>query len=297
MPRDYYEVLGVQRNASADDIKKAYRGLARQYHPDRNPGDKEAERKFKEVQDAYDILSDKKKRQQYDQFPQGGFPGGGEAFRWGGGAPRAENMGPEAGELLNELFGRMGGMGEGFGRRGRGRRARPEPTAEAVTSDVNVPFLAAALGQKISLRVNGKEIDVTIPAGVDDGKVLRVKGQGPGGADLHLRLRIQPHPYFRREGNDVILEVPLSVSEAILGTKVDVPTLDGTKLTVTVRPGASSGSRLRLRGKGIKGGEQYIEIKVVVPQNVSDKSRELIEEFARLNPQNPREGLPWSSGQ
>src|SRR5947208_678845 len=210
MPRVYYEVLGVKRDASDDEIKKAYRKLARQYHPDRNPGDKQAEARFKEVQMAYDVLSDKKKRTQYDQFGTAGLEGGFAGF--GGG--------------------RAGPGGFHF--------------------------------------------------------------EGPGGADIEVVIHIQPHPYFRREGNNIILEVPLSLPEAVLGTKVEVPTIDGTRLTVKVPPGTSSGSRLRLREKGIKGGDQYIEIKVVVPAPKDDRSRELIEEFARLNPQNPRAGLPWS---
>jgi curved DNA-binding protein len=304
MPRDYYEVLGVQRNASDEEIKKAYRNLARSYHPDRNPGDKEAERKFKEVQDAYDILSDKNKRARYDQFGFAGADGGsggpgggrGHTFRWGGGPGSFEAAGPEAEEIFRQFFGDLGGagMGDPFTRRGRARRPRHEAPAEAVESDVNIPFQVAAQGGPVALRVDGKEIEVKIPAGVEEGKVLRLQGQGPGGADLHLHIKIQPHPYFRREGNDLILAVPLSLAEAVLGTKVEVPTLDGSRLTVKVPPGTSSGARLRLRGKGIKGGDQYIEIKIVLPQNIDDKSRELIEEFARRNPQNPRAGLPWT---
>src|SRR5262245_37876122 len=159
MPRDYYEVLGVKRGAGEDEIKKAYRGLARKYHPDRNPGDKEAERQFKEVQDAYDVLSDKKKRAQYDQFgfagPDGGFPGGeagpgGYTFRWGGGGMPGgmpEGMGPEAEELLRQFFGGGGGAEEIFGGRARrGRRPRPEAPPETAVSDVNIPFITAALG-------------------------------------------------------------------------------------------------------------------------------------------------------
>jgi DnaJ-class molecular chaperone len=300
MPRDYYEVMGVKRGASDEEIKKAYRGLARKYHPDRNPGDKEAESKFKEVQDAYDVLSDVKKRAQYDQFgfagADGGFPGGGPqgaggyTFRWGGGGPGFEAAGPEAEEILSQLF----GGASPFGRRGRGRRAQPEPAAEPVSSDVSIPFTTAALGGTVSLRVDHKEMDVKVPAGVEEGQVLRVQGQGPGGADLLLRLHIQPHPEFRREGNNIVLDAPISVAEAVLGTKIDVPTLDGTRLTVKVPPGTSSGARLRLRGKGIKGGDQFIELKIVVPQKVDERSRELMEEFARLNPHNPRENLPWS---
>jgi curved DNA-binding protein len=146
----------------------------------------------------------------------------------------------------------------------------------------------------VSLDVNGTHIDLKVPPGIADGQTMRLRGQGPGGEDIYVRLRIGAHPYFRREGNDVILEVPLSVAEAALGASVEVPTLDGHRLGVKIPPGTSSGSRLRLRGRGIKGGDQYIEIKVMVPPAKDGRSRELIEEFARLNPQNPRAGLPWS---
>ncbi len=310
MPRDYYETLGVPRDASEEDIKKAYRKLARQYHPDRNPGDKQAEARFKEIQDAYDVLSDKAKRAQYDRFgfvgPGGGFPGGGGeegeggqtfTFRWGGdGHPQGfdfSGMDPnQAEELMRQFFG-GGGGGSPFGRRGRSRRARPEPTAEDVEAEVRIPFLTAALGGSMDVGVDGQTLTVKIPPGVNDGQVMRLQGQAPGGGNLLLKLRIEPHPYFRREGNDVILDVPLSVSEAVLGAKVDVPTLDGTQVTVKVPAGTSSGARLRLRNKGIKGGDQYIEVKVMVPPRVDEKSRELIEEFARLNPQDPRADVGW----
>jgi DnaJ-class molecular chaperone len=146
----------------------------------------------------------------------------------------------------------------------------------------------------MSLDVNGRTIDLRVPAGIESGKKLRLAGQGPGGGDLLVRVQVESHPYFRREGNNVILEVPVSVTEALLGAKVDVPTLDGTHLTVTVPAGTSSGARLRLRGKGIAGGDQFIEIKIAVPKVHDARSRELIEEFARLNPQNPRVNLPWS---
>lgn len=297
MPRDFYEVLGVPRDASESDIKKAYRKLARQHHPDRNPGDKNAEARFKEVQEAYDVLHDKDKRSQYDRFGFAG-PGGGQGpFHAGGragpGGFEFQGINPEDLESILGAFG--GGMGDIFGRRaggrGRGRAARPP---ESVEAEVAIPFLRAALGGTVSLNVEGRTIDVRVPAGVEEGKKLRLAGQGLGGGDLLVRIKIEPHPYFRREGKNVILEVPISVSEAILGAKVDVPTLDGTRLSVKVPPGTSSGARLRLRGKGIAGGDQFIEISIAVPKLGDERSRELIEEFARLNTQNPRENLPWS---
>ncbi len=309
MPRDYYEVLGVKRDASDDEIKSAYRKLARKYHPDRNPGDKQAEENFKEVQAAYDVLSDKEKRARYDRFgfagENGPSGGAGGPFRWGGGAGgpggvHVEGMDPEtAEELLRGIFGGgMGGVGDIFGRSARGggggrtRRARPpEPEPES-EHEVAIPFETAARGGSIDLSINDQQGSVRIPAGVEDGQVMRVPA--PGGGRVRLKLRVEPHPYFKREGKNIILEVPLSLSEAVLGTKVDVPTLAGERLTVKVPPGASSGSRLRLRGRGIDGGDQFIEIKVVVPAPKDERSRELIEEFARLNPQSPRAGLPWS---
>lgn len=296
MPRDYYEVLGVPRNASEADIKKAYRKLARQHHPDRNPGNKQAEARFKEVQEAYDVLYDKNKRAVYDRFGFSAPGAGGQGpFRPEGGGPGGfefQGVNPEDLESILGAFG-GGGFGEMFGRRprGRGRGARPPQSVEA---EAGIPFLTAALGGTVSLSVDGRTIELRVPAGVEEGKKLRLAGQGPGGGDLLVRVKIEPHPYFRREGKNVILEAPISVTEAVLGAKVDVPTLDGTHLTVTVPPGTSSGARLRLRGKGIAGGDQFIEIKIVVPKSHDARSRELIEEFARHNPQNPREHVPWS---
>ena len=297
MARDYYEVLGVAKQASEDDIKKSYRKLARQYHPDRNPGDKQAEARFKEVQEAYDILSNKTKRAQYDRFgtagPDGGWQGGPGArpfWSTGQGGPEVDPS-----DILRQFF----GGGEGFeevlsrGGRSRGRSRRPEPPPQEVESEVSVPFQTAALGGTLAVRIDGKQLDVKVPAGVHEGQTLRLQGQGPGGGDLRLVLRIQPHPFFRRVGNDVILQVPLTLAEACLGGQVDVPTIEGTKLAVKIPPGASSGTRLRLRGKGIKGGDQYIEVEVHVPSVKDEAGRKLVEELARLHPQDPRTGPPW----
>jgi DnaJ-class molecular chaperone len=302
MARDYYEVLGLAKGASDNEIKKAYRKLARQYHPDRNPGDKQAETRFKEVQDAYDILSDAKKREQYDRFGfvgPGNMPGGGGAggvpggfqFNWGNANPGGINP-----EDLQDILSHFGGVpgfsgGRRSGRASRGRAAPPPP--EEIPA-VTIPFETAAKGGSVPLDVDGTHIDVKIPAGIADGATLRLRGLGPNGEGIAVKIRIEPHPYFRREGNDILLEVPVTAAEAALGSTVDVPTLDGQRLSVKVPPGTSSGSRLRLRGRGIKGGDQYIEIKVVVPPAKEGRSRELMEEFARLHPENPRAGLPWS---
>jgi DnaJ-class molecular chaperone len=313
MPRDYYETLGVARDASEDDIKKAYRKLARQYHPDRNPGDKGAEAKFKEIQDAYDVLSDKAKRGQYDQFgflgPGEGFPGagggGGEegnqsfTFRWGGdGGPQGFDFSGmdanQADDIMRHFFGGGdGGMGAAAGRRGRRSRSRPQP-AQDVEAEVSIPFLTAAVGGSMDVKVGDQTLTVKVPPGIEDGQVMRLQGQAPGGGNLLLKLRVQPHPYFRRDGKDVILEAPISLAEAVLGARIDVPTLDGSLVTVKVPAGTSSGARLRLRGKGIKGGDQYIETKIQVPAKIDQRSQELIEEFAKRNPQQPRENLGWS---
>jgi DnaJ-class molecular chaperone len=308
MARDFYEVLGVQRNASDEEIKSAYRKLARQYHPDRNPGDKQAESHFKEVQEAYDVLSDKTKRPQYDRFGEAGlhsgFPGGAGGgprnyqFHWGGPGGFQEMDPTQAADVFRQMFGGDAApvdMESLFGgaQRPRGGRSRRGGVPRDVETDVSIPFLTAANGGNVTLQVDGKELSVKIPPGVEDGQTLRLTGQAPGGGNLLVRVRSQQHPYFRREGNDIILEAPISVWEALLGTKVDVPTLDGARVTVKVPAGTSSGTRLRLRGRGIAGGHQYIELKVVVPNVKDDRSRELVDELAKLHPLEPRAGVPW----
>lgn len=302
MARDLYDILGVPRNASEADIKKAYRKLARQHHPDRNPGDKQAEARFKEIQGAYDVLGDKQKRANYDRFgaaEPGGF-GGGSPFGGAGGPRFSGNINPEDLNDILRQFG-MGGGGGGnidpeelFGGMGRGRTRRtPRPPAE-VETEATIPFETAARGGTIGLRIDDRELDVKVPPGVEDGQKLRVAGQGPNGADLYVRLHIAPHLYYRREGKNIILEAPISAAEAMLGTKIDVPTLDGERLTVKAPAGASSGSRLRVRGRGAAGGDLFIELKIVAPAAAEGRERELIEEFTRLHPMNPRAGLPWS---
>ncbi len=323
--RDYYEVLGVAKTATQDQIKKAYRSLARKFHPDANPGDKTSEGKFKEVQNAYDLLSDPEKRARFDQFGHAAFDpgssygprsGGSEwAARAGGGAPNFEGVD------LGAFFGQGGGAGPGAGagssptggifddlisrmRGNPGGRRRPSPAEpEAAEAAIDVPFLTAIRGGETTIefeRDNGRRETkvVKIPAGIQAGAKLRLKGQGDasGQVDLILTVGVDPHPYFLRDGRDLSVEVPISLAEAVLGAKVEVPTLDGHR-TMTIPAGTGSGQRLRLRGQGVpasKGhpeGDLYVVPRVVVPKGVDAESRALIEQFAERNPSSPREGL------
>src|SRR5262249_48997671 len=245
----------------------------RQYHPDRNPGDKEAEDKFKEIQNAYDILMDKTKRAQYDRFGHvtpGAMPPPGEG---GGGMPGFGGVGGCEGhtanvrpQMLEEILRQFGGGGFGFNisdftqpqPRGRGRgRTRAAPPAEDHEQEMSVPFLLAAKGGKIDVRVNDQEVSLNIPAGAKDGQKIRYRDILPGGGNLILKLKIEPHLYFRREGDDLLVDVPVSIPEGLLGAKVEAPTLDGGRASFSVPAGTSSGSKVRLRGLGIAGADMF----------------------------------------
>jgi len=292
MPRDPYEVLGVGRGATNDEITKTYRTLAKKYHPDKNPGNKDAEAKFKEVQEAYDILSDKDLRAKYDQFGFAGvhgqgFPGGGDP----GAGPGGFSM-----DDLAKMFGQGGG---GFSfedfipgmKRGRGRRGGA-PVQDSL-AQVRIDFLTAANGGKVEIGVDGKTIQVTIPPGTETGKKLRIPKQGANGGNLILEIEVDPHPYFRRVGNDVVIECPISLVEAALGTKVEVPNLQGNRVEVKIPPGITSGNRLRLKGMGILDGNLLVELKIVAPAVKEGRAKELLEELARVQPQSVRTGLGW----
>jgi curved DNA-binding protein len=304
MPRDFYEVLGVPRTATVDQIKKAYRKLAQKYHPDKNPGDKQAEASFKEVNEAHAVLSDPKKREVYDQFghrgPQfGGFGGGGAEGAsgfpsWAGaGAPQG-NFDPAAAEELFRQFFGENPQTDFFGHRGRRGRAAAPP--EDIEAEATVPFLTAANGGALTVDIGRRKIEVKVPAGIEEGKKLRVPASATGSADLYVRVKIAPHEFFRRSGKDVELDVPIGLTEAVLGTTVEVPTVGGDRLTVKVPAGTSSGAKLRLRGKGIADGDQYLVFQVMVPKGVDDESRKLIEQFAKRNPESPRANTKWATG-
>lgn len=304
---DYYQVLGVSRSSTADEIKKAYRKLARENHPDMKPDDKAAAERFKQVQEAYSILGDEKKRQQFDQFGTT-FPGGGPGGPGGGGPGRYSwQTGTGGGEVpfdINDLFGGgAGGFENLFGQRGGSRAPR---RGEDLQAEVRIPFVTAALGGSVDVRVGqGGQMEtlaIRIPAGVNDGSVIRLSGQGGpsarGGSpgDLLLTIQVEPHAYFRRDGADILVDVPVTPAEAVLGAKVDVPTLDGEKVVVTIPPGTSSGMKLRLRGKGIadkatgKSGDQFVVVKIVVPRDANDSVKTQYQEIAKHDV-NPRNGL------
>ena len=302
---DYYEILGVSKSATVDEIQKAYRKLARKYHPDlhANKSDREkenAKQQFQRVQQAYDVLSDKKKRRMYDQmgpgFDQmGGNPFGGQGNPFGG----AGGMDID----LSSLFGGAGGPGRGgfeqiFRQMGGGAGAKPQarpqapPSPEPIEQDITVSFATSVLGgeHQVSFkRTNGKveTIKVKIPAGIEHGKKIRLRGQGAESysgqrGDLLIVVKVAPHPNYRRKGLNLSLSVPISLGEAVLGAKIDVPTPHGT-VTLTVPPGTSSGKSLRLKGMGIrtkdKKGDLIAELHLQLPEELTEGDRKLIEQL------------------
>jgi molecular chaperone DnaJ len=378
---DYYELLGVPRKASVKDIRVAFRKLARKYHPDLNPGDKAAEEKFKQIQEAYDVLSDSKKRQMYDQYgfysenlPPGGYPGSHDSasdpgvnfdfggFDFGGGTGTAGG-GASFRDLFSQFFG---------GRSSAATEPEHEPGGD-LEYQLEIDFWDAVRGavKKLSItrmdacetchgtgaigspqtcptchgtgaiqqaagkmrfnvpcnrcggtgklrtpcrtcggegRVRRTEtIEVRIPAGVAHGGRVRVPGKGSAGTmgapagDLYLRVMVRPHPFFERRGNDLYTKVPVTVSEATLGAKIEVPTIDGRSL-VKIPPGTNSGSTLRLREKGVPSartiarGDQYVEVQVIVPKRTDERVRNLMKELDRIEPEDPRKDLFSKAG-
>lgn len=316
MPQDYYQVLGIPRTASQAEIQKAYRKLARKYHPDMNPDDKTAKDKFKRVQEAYDVLNDPQKKEMYDRYGSAfESAGGGAGPRW-----QTGRGGPEGFQDIDfgQIFG-QGGAGGGFGGfeeilqqfAGGGRRGR-RPSARARGADLehelHIPFNTSIQGGQAQLSVRraaGKieTITVTIPAGIKDGEKMRLRGQGepaPSGGspgDLMITIRVAPHPHFRRRGSDLELSVPVTLAEAALGAKIDVPTPQG-EISLKIPAGSSSGKRLRLKGMGVPAadgsrGDLYAELQIVIPDSLDEESRELVRRFDRRRVLQPRADLKW----
>jgi DnaJ-class molecular chaperone len=297
--RDPYEVLGVPKGADAKDIKKAYRKLARQHHPDLHPGDAKAEDRFKEVSAAYDFLSDPARKTKYDsgEIDAAGMPKAERRFyrdfaETGGGGNRyadasAAFRGFEDLDILNELF---------RGARRNHRKLRGSDLSERIEID----FLDAVNGSERELVLTtGKRIKVRIPPAAEDGQILRLKGQGlpgPGGGpagDLLLELKVRPHPRFSRAGSDISADLPITLAEAVLGGKVEAPTVDGP-VSLTIPKGANSGTRLRVRGKGVPlphggRGDHYVTLKVVLPSPVDDELTRLVTAWAAKHPYRVRD--------
>ena len=386
---DFYETLGVKRDAAADDIRKAYRKLARKHHPDLNPGDKTAEDRFKKVQEAYDVLSDSKKKQMYDQvgyysengMPSGGAPGGGgggpnmgfggfdfsDVFSRAGtqppGGAHPSGSGGGAGnfqDIFNQWFSRSQGAPQQAPQKGTdleygldidfwqairgtqvrlsvsrqelctvcsgtGTRAGANAVCPECNGSGNVTQMAGAMRFSLNCprcegtgrlgnrctncqgdgRVSKTEIvDVRIPPGAQQGSRLRVAGKGNAGTlgapagDLYITVRVEPHPFFRRDGDDIEIAVPIRIDEAGLGTKIEVPTIDGRAL-LKIPQGTKNGQKFRLREKGVLNartstrGDQIVEVSVLAPVVQDERTKELLREYAGLHPDDPRAEI-WS---
>jgi DnaJ-class molecular chaperone len=302
--KDYYEILGVKKTASEDEIKKAYRNLAKKYHPDRNKGNKEAENKFKELSEAYAVLSDKEKREQYDRLGREAFSfgaGGRNPFegfdfsqfaRAGGGGGRARGGRRTAADftdIFSDLFGGGGGSVEYEEMPMRGND---------INAELTIPFRDAVLGATMDLTVNGSHIKVKIPEGVADGQTIRIRGKGTPGmsggpsGDLHVLVHVTPHPFFERRGDDIYINLPVTVGEAIRGAEVEVPTIRGP-VRARIPKGTQGGQTFRLTGKGVKKksggyGDEYYRIEVHVPREAPSDA---IDKIEAAYPQNPRANL------
>ena len=373
--RDYYEVLGLKKGASDDEIKKAFKKMARQYHPDLHPDDKECEEKFKEINKAYEILSDPEKRQKYDQFGHAGvdpnYGGGGFTGGFNGGG-----FG-DMGDIFEDIFG--GIFGGGSARRsGRSSVNAPRRGGD-ITANINISFMEACTGKKQDIKINHmeqcsecggtgakkgtspqtcpecngsgtvnitqatpfgritntrtctkcggkgkiigspcsrcggtarirveKNISVEIPAGIDDGQILRVGGQGDSGlnggpsGDLNVVISVRPHPIFVRDGYDVHCEIPITYTQAVLGDEITVPTIDG-KVKYTIAEGTQTGTVFRLKGKGVKKlrrsdrGDQYVKVNIEVPKNLNKKQKEALKNYEKTMSESSTDKLPTGS--
>jgi molecular chaperone DnaJ len=290
---DYYAVLGVKSDASAKEIKQAYRKLAQKHHPDKNPDDTTAETRFKEANEAYDVLGDPEQRKEYDHTREMGYfvggPGGAQQY------VRVEDlMGGRGG---GSPFDMLGGLGDLFGR----QTSRPRP-GEDLTAEMHLSFHDSVSGTTKTLNVNGQMVNVRIPKGVTDGARIRVRGRGAAGrnggtsGDLYVTVRVADHPIFGRNGKNLTIEVPITFVEAALGAEIDVPTLEG-KVRLRIPAGTQTGRTFRVREHGIedsKGNKSdlLVSVSVTVPEHLSDESKELLQEFVLKNPEfNPRSHL------
>jgi len=307
--KDYYEILGVKKAATEEEIKKSYRNLAKKYHPDKNKGNKEAENKFKEISEAYAVLSDKEKRAQYDRlgreaFSFGGAGGGGgnpfagfdfqefanRARRGGGGARRGTGGAGGFTDIFSDLFGGQATAYEEVPMRGAD-----------IDAELTIDFRDAVLGTTMNLTVNGNPIKVKIPDGVADGQRIRLRGKGSPGmmggppGDLNVLVHVKPHPFFERRGDDIYIDLPITVGEAIRGAEIEVPTIHGP-VRAKIPPGTQGGQTFRVRGKGVKKkgggfGDHYYRVQVVLPRNVQPDVLDAVDKLEAQYRENPRAQL------
>ncbi|GAA3200085.1 DnaJ C-terminal domain-containing protein [Microbacterium terregens] len=314
--KDFYKVLGVDKSVSDADLKKTYRKLARKYHPDSNQGDAKAEATFKEVSEAYSVLSDPEQRKEYDQiramgsgarFTAGDQPGGFEDVFSMFGQGRGARQAPEDFDDIFSMFNQQQGGGFGSGRFGQpsgGFRGYGGPRRGAdITARTTIDFITATRGETITLQgEDGKPFKVKIPAGVADGQKIRLRGRGrpsPDGGesgDIVVQVAVRPHPVFTREGLNLRVIVPVTFTEAALGATIEVPTLGGDPVKLRVAPGTPSGRVLRVKGRGVetaKGtGDLLAEVQVAVPSHLDEAAREALQRFHDLEPkENPRAEL------
>jgi curved DNA-binding protein len=321
--RDYYEILGVAKDASNEEIKKVYRRLARQYHPDLNPGNKDAEEKFKVIGEAYEILSDPAKRSQYDQFSrywkQKGFAGGKQTPKtktWTDSRTNgrsSQDVDPSEFADFDSFINQVFGVGSRKDTRNtattpsdpfRTPRTKvaytvntpPRVNRRDIEARLTLPLEKAYQGGNERIRLeDGRSLEVTMPSGIVTGQTIRLRNQGIGGGDLYLKITVDPHPLFKLEGANILCQVPVTPSEATLGGQVEAPTLDGP-VKMTIPPGVRSGQRFRLANKGYPGengkrGDQLVEIQIVTPKTLTDEERQLYEKLREIETFKPRADL------
>ena len=306
--KDYYAVLGVAKDATDKEITKTYRKLARKYHPDTNPNNTSAEEKFKDISAAYDVLGDESRRKEYDEvrragpsaFGMNGARGAGHGG-FSGGQP-FDMGGTDISDLISQMFGGGGGRGRG------GVDPRRGTDLEA---SLDISFVDAVTGTTTSLRLSTdgeskpREVNVRIPAGVDNGQRIRIKGRGEPGrsgapaGDLLLTCNVAAHHLFGREGKNLTVQLPITFTEAALGANIEVPTLDGSTVTLRLKAGTQAGSRHRVKGKGIIANDDFgdliVSVEVVVPKDLTDKQKKLLQQFDDIRDESPRSHLFSSS--
>ena len=322
--RDYYEILAVSKDAPNDEIKKSYRRLARQYHPDLNPGNKAAEEKFKDVNEAYEVLSDPSKRAQYDQFSvfwkQNGFTGSKSSSRkgWnqGNGSRNSTDVNPGKYDnfdtFIDQVFGVKNKGNKTASSSNNATQTDPfrtprtkvsytpgaRPNRRDIEARLTLPLEKAYQGGLERIRLeDGRSLEVNMPPGMVTGQTIRLRNQGISGGDLYLKITVQQHHIFKLDGSDIFCQVPITPCEAVLGGQVEAPTLDGL-VKMTIPPGVRSGQRLRLEGKGYpnekgKRGNQLVEIQIITPapKNISNEERELYEKLREIETFKPRKDL------